>query len=734
MHNQEQELFARCASGFEQTLAQELKNLSIKRVRPLRGGVAFFGSMADAYKACLWSRVATRIQLVLVRVGARNANELYHGTLGFAWENHLGVGSTISVEAHGSNAELRNTKFVALKVKDAICDRMRSARGVRPNIDARHPDFAVNVAVHEQRATIYLNLSGESLHRREYREDGVQTEAPLKETLAAGILLLAKWPETFRSGGCFADPMCGSGTLAIEAALMASNTAPGLLRTRWGFEGWLKHDKTLWSSVLEQAQAQVEYPTGPAAIVAGDIDPNAVSISKSNAERAGVDMWIRFYTNDASRLKRHMRGLGGDRASFGLMATNPPYGMRLLSSAELPQTYLSLATAAEGLGDGWNLCVITPDAGIDATLGRTPAWTTPCLNGPISTWIRMYSLGDSPSSITVTSLDGKQAKVPFAEPNSAQFASRLRKNARDRVRWARKEHIGSFRTYDTDLPDYPLSIDVYHGKVEGHSKELLRIQETRRPKSVDVQQAQRRLADAANIASAIFGIPREDAFVLPHDPDSNKTSKGMPGLAIRIEDNGLAFDIDPLATSVGLPLCMREVRAAAGKLASSRRVAALFASSTPCLAAALANGAKEGVLIDASKGQLAKGRECLTINGISSKRYKTACMDIRSWTQREQKAGHTYDLILCTPPTWLPKKDAGSAEWDLRQEYADLLRTCARILAKNGIVLFAYAASGLDLNMHVKKLSSLHVEDISKSIVPHDFERSREKPRCFLVK
>ena len=187
----ELEFFARCAAGFEALLADELRALRLRRVRPLKGGVAFFGTVADAYRACLWSRIATRIQLVLARLDARDGDALYAGCVRYPWETCIASGATIAVQAHGTNDALRNTQFTALKVKDAVCDRLREQRGERPDVDPRDPDIALDVSLHKSHATIFLNLSGASLHRRGYRADGIQTEAPLKETLAAGILLAA---------------------------------------------------------------------------------------------------------------------------------------------------------------------------------------------------------------------------------------------------------------------------------------------------------------------------------------------------------------------------------------------------------------------------------------------------------------------------------------------------------------------------------------------------------------
>ena len=340
------EFFARCAGGFEDVLAQELRALRMRRVRPQVGGVIFFGTLADAYRACLWLRSATRVQLVLARVPADTADALYQGVYGFAWEDHLPAGATIAVDAHGENPELRNTKFVALKVKDAICDQLREVRGARPDVDAHDPDVAVNVAVHPKKATVYLNLSGASLHRRGYRADGVQTEAPLKETLAAGMLMMAGWPALAAENGVLVDPMCGSGTLAIEGAMMAADIAPGLLRGRWGFEGWVRHDRQLWDGLIAEARRRKEDCFTKARVIAGDLDEGAIAIACANAERAGVSRLVRLYVDNAANLSRHLRGLGDAR---GLLVANPPYGLRLLSPTELPRARRALASAIGAL-------------------------------------------------------------------------------------------------------------------------------------------------------------------------------------------------------------------------------------------------------------------------------------------------------------------------------------------------------------------------------------------------
>lgn len=725
MKQDEWEYFARSASGFEQVLAQELKQLGMRRVRPLHGGVAFFGDKSSGYRACLWNRVATRIQLVLTRIGAADANALYNNAAAFAWEDHVSPQATIALKAHGTNKNLRNTTFTALKVKDALCDRLRTTRGIRPDVDAKNPDFSVDIALHEQKATLYLNLSGESLHRRGYREDGTQTEAPIKETLAAGILHMAGWPTLAEQGGCFIDPMCGSGTFAIEAALIASNTAPGLLRNRWGFQGWLKHDAGLWAAACEDAHASIRESFGKPRILASDLDESAVAIARDNAKRAGVQHMIQFAVADAAQLGRRLHAVR--RVSTpGLLATNPPYGMRLLAQSDLPQTYAALAMAVNELPVAWHVAVITPDPGIDSSLGRLPTQTLPCFNGPIEAWVRLYNTGDPQSFVDTTSLTGEQLKVAIAERTSAQFAARFRKVARERARWARSHGITCYRIYDSDLPDYAFSVDLYQG-VDPNER-YAHLCEQRRPSAVDAERAARHLADARSVVSAILGIPA--AHVLVHEwqqkpgKPAEKSADGHPSTIVAQEDS-VRFLVDLNAPQVSLPLWQRSIRQLAKEHGQGKRVACLFATGRTALVMA-ATGAATSVTVDASKEHVEGVRSILTSNGLGGKRARFVVMDPRAWVTQEAKQHHTYDLIVCIPPTWLPAKDAGGREWDLQKHGTALLRDATRLLSKDGIVLFACEEKA-------PHMSGLVADDISARMLPHDFERTHTKPSCWLV-
>lgn len=250
------EFFATAPRGFEELLAAELRDLGLASARVQRGGVAFTESLAGAYRACLWSRLANRILLPIAHFEAQDEQALYNRVQGIDWSAHLGVENTLAVDFTGVRARIAHSRFAQQRVRDAIVDQLRDASGARPTVDTDQPDVRVNVHMMEAAVTVAIDLSGESLHQRGYRREG--RGAPLKENVAAAMLLRGDWPALAAQGGALIDPMCGSGTLLIEAAWMATDTAPGLLRTRFGFHHWRGHDDALWKPLIDEALERQE--------------------------------------------------------------------------------------------------------------------------------------------------------------------------------------------------------------------------------------------------------------------------------------------------------------------------------------------------------------------------------------------------------------------------------------------------------------------------------------------
>lgn len=356
------QFFATAAKGIEPIVADELRALGASNVKEARGGASFTGPLSIAYRACLWLRSANRVLLPVARFPAHDADQLYAGVHRLPWEHDIAPDGTLAVDFSGSNAAITHTQFAAQRVKDAIVDRFRERCGQRPSVDLDAPDLRINVHLHRDIAVVSVDLSGASLHQRGYRTRGVA--APLKETLAAALLLKCGWPEIAKRGGAFVDPMCGSGTLLIEAAMIASDIAPGLRRTHWGFSHWLRHDARLWESLLQEARQQAHRGRENLPVILGaDHDSGALAAARENIGNAGLADVIRLQkiALDANHLQA--------RLVPGLVLTNPPYGERLGNSEELGALYAALGQWLKDECPGWQAGVITGSPDLAKQMG-----------------------------------------------------------------------------------------------------------------------------------------------------------------------------------------------------------------------------------------------------------------------------------------------------------------------------------------------------------------------------
>ncbi|MGB5133257.1 MAG: THUMP domain-containing protein, partial [Steroidobacteraceae bacterium] len=324
-------LFVTTAPGTADLLVGELQALGIADAREVFGGVEGTATLREAYSACLWSRVGLRVLWRVAETPAANAVELYEGIRSVDWSVHMGESDTLAVDFSGSVTGIDNSQFGALRVKDAIVDWFREQTGERPSVDRVAPALRVNVHVARGAAFVAIDLSGDSLHRRGYR--GGQGAAPLKENLAAAILLRCGWPAIAEAGGFFVDPLCGSGTLPIEAALIAADIAPGLTRVRFGFERWRGHDAALWADLRGEAVARGAPDRLAAGCIRGyDRDPIVLRDAEANAAHAGLAGRLQFQRCELATLP-------AAPAPTGLLAVNPPYGQRLGEADALRALY-----------------------------------------------------------------------------------------------------------------------------------------------------------------------------------------------------------------------------------------------------------------------------------------------------------------------------------------------------------------------------------------------------------
>ena len=433
------EFFATCPTGFEQLLAQELRDLGMEAVRPLQGQVSFGATPEQAMEACLWSRLASRIVLVLGRIDASTSDELYESLSGITWEEHLLPTKTFAIDASGTNAELRTTQFVALRAKDAIVDRLQETIGTKPIVDAKHPDLRVVVRISRNRATVGIDFAGEPLFRRGYERD----RRGFRPDYAAAMLAMGGWAEA-GPGALLLDAHSEQGTMLVEAASIAAHQAPGLLRARWGFEGWAGFDPLAWQGCLERAhRVFVEAPDVRLATFDGKPTTlnRALRTAGIAAEVQAVCQADVTELGSPALLTCDLIGPSEEPAAQASLISRlvhaasegKPRRTVVLSKDSLPQ--LALNVAAE--------------QSVTTRLGRDEAQLNAF--GP---------LPDTPR--TQIELDGAEPITPLVAA-SDQFAARLKKVARLRARWAKREDVTCYRVYDADLPDYALTIDYFQG-------------------------------------------------------------------------------------------------------------------------------------------------------------------------------------------------------------------------------------------------------------------------------
>lgn len=721
-HPAESDFFATAPLGLELLLADELTALGATAVRPGRSGVAFRGTLRTAYKACLWSRLANRILWPLTRFQAPTVEALYEGVRAIDWRAYLDTDTRFAVDFASHRSAIRHTLFGAQKVKDAIVDFFLEACQARPSVDLRDPDLRVQVYLDRDLATLSLDLSGESLHRRGYRLEGGQ--APLKENLAAALLIRAGWPDLAAHGGVFIDPMCGSGTLPIEAALMAMDRAPGLGRRWFGFMALPQHDPGMWSELLEEADQRAQSGlSAPVVIRGSDLDERAIRYARANLERSGLSDRVELSVND----------LGDIRPGAGptLVLTNPPYGERLGDLASLDPLYRALGSVLRQHFDGHRASVFTANPELAFKLGIRATRQYALYNGALPSKLFNFEITESagfeprPEGY-IESRDPEQKRwqrrllaVNLAEGGALMVLNRLTKNLRHLGRWARQQGIRCFRLYDADLPDYAFAVDLYAG--EGRC--LAHVQEYAPPVTIPAEDAERRRAEFVVATAKVLNLPQE-AIILKQRKRQRGSEQyeklNAQGQFLRVEEGGLKFRVnldDYLDT--GLFLDHRLTRELIRSMAKGARFLNLFAYTGSATVYAAAGGAKKTLSIDLSSTYLEWAEANLGLNGFGGPDHRFLRADCLAWL--ESSPSERFDLIFLDPPTFsTSKRMAGTL--DVQRDHVSMIRACLSVLAPGGRLIFTTNQRRFRLDHEA--LSDLDLEDISKKTLPKDFERN----------
>ena len=712
-------LFATAPRGLERVLADELRELGAARVHEVRAGVAFNGDLELAYRACLWSHVASRVLLNLARFPVPDGDALYAAVHELPWEEHLDPDGTLAVDATLSGSPITHSHFAALRVKDAVVDRLRERFGRRPSVDRERPSLRLNLVLQKRRGVLSIDLSGSALHRRGYRPPGAP--APLKENLAAGLLRLAGWPGIAAHGGALLDPLCGTGTLAVEAALMATGRAPGLGRDYFGFLGWLGHVPALWARLQEDARSRPGTRDCPP-LFASDHDPEMVALARRSAAAAGVDDAIDFAVRELAEVTTPAG------VTPGLVIANPPYGERLGDDTSAARVHAELGRVLRAGFRGWHAAVLSGDKGLTRRLGAEAATHHAVFNGALPCTLTCWEVAAKAPAWARQA--PRAADTGEADPGGRMFADRLRKNLRHLGRWARRADIDAYRLYDADLPEFAFAVDRY-ACADGL---VARVQEYAPPASVDPQRAAARRAAALDAVAEVLEIdPAAISYRLraPQRGDAQYEREAAPARYHEVREGGCRLLVDFDAhLDTGLFLDHRPMRLRLQREASGARFLNLFCYTGAATVHAACGGAETTTSVDLSATYLDWARRNLELNGFGSDANRLVRDDVLAWLAGAAQQGERFDLVFVDPPTYSNSKRL-DGDFDVQRDHAALLRDAAALLAPGGVLYFS--TNFRRFRLDASGLGGLAVEEISRQTVDEDFRRNPRIHRCWRI-
>ncbi|WP_026602412.1 bifunctional 23S rRNA (guanine(2069)-N(7))-methyltransferase RlmK/23S rRNA (guanine(2445)-N(2))-methyltransferase RlmL [Methylomonas sp. 11b] len=725
------QLFATTPKAMEGILANEIKALGGLNVREKMAGVSFDGDLALAYRVCLWSRTANRVFLPLSSFEVKSQQDLYDGVKKINWFEHIKPDDSLAVSfSSKNNPAINNTHFGALKVKDAIVDQMRAKFNKRPNIDTDRPSIRVNVYLHNETAQLSLDLSGESLHRRGYRD--VNIAAPIKENLAAAILLRAGWPTIAEQGGSLLDPMCGSGTMLLEGAMIAADYAPGLQRDYFGFLGWKKHDGALWQSLLDEAKQRRDVGLSKMPVIVGfDQDRRTVVAALQHVENAGL----------AGKIHIERRDIGDATTAEswpkGLIACNPPYGERLGDEAETSELYRRFGEVLKQRFVGWQVAMIISNPELGFRLGVRSQKPITLFNGALECKLLRFNIEEqtffepkAKSQQERIEQISRRTETEQPDNQAEMFANRLRKNLKKIGKWAKQNQVSCYRLYDADLPEYAVAVDVYQSE-----KTWVNVQEYESPKTIDPAKANQRLAGAMVEIPKVLEIPKEQVFLKIRRKQKSTDQyekQGESGRFHVVEEGGCKFWVnfeDYLDT--GLFLDHRPIRLLIQQQAKGKRFLNLFAYTGSASVHAAVGGAASSVTVDMSNTYLDWAKRNFDLNGIQGdhKLLRANCVE---WLAEQAGAKDKlqFDLIFLDPPTFSNSKKMDEA-FDIQNDHLHLLRSAVALLAPGGVLYFSTNFRRFKLDRQA--LADLQITDISAKTIPEDFARDQKIHYCWRI-
>ncbi len=703
--------FASCPRGLESLLLEELRQLGADGARETVAGCSFEAPLSVAYRVALWSRLANRLLLVLGDYALADDGDVYKPLVECPWEDWLPQGLSFVVDFSGESRTIRNTQFGAQRVKDAIVDRFRSRGLQRPSVARKGPDLRFQARLNRGRVAISLDFVGASLHQRGYRRE--TGRAPLKENLAAALLLRADWPGIAARGGSLIDPLCGSGTILIEAAFMVADIAPGLARQRWAFEKLPMHNADQWRAIVSDARARAE--RGKARelpeIRGYDASRPVVDKALNNIREAGVEGLVRVICKPLAALKRPTH----KPLTHGLVISNPPYGERLGNAEDLRTLYADWGAIMLREFEGWAGAVLTSDKELGMATGLRSRKRYSLFNGSLACTLLLFDL--QPES----RLRPRTASTDKAAGHGEMFANRLRKNFKQMRRWAEREGYSCYRVYDADMPEYAVAVDLYG--------DCVHVAEYQAPRGVDPEAAERRMNEIRSVVPTVFEVPEDHVYYKLRQRQKGRAQYQRSGsegnfFAIREGRARLLVNLgDYLDT--GLFLDHRPMRLRIAAEAADKDVLNLFCYTGAVSVHAGLGGARSTTSVDLSRTYLDWARRNLDLNGLSGKAHQLVRADCRDWLD---KGSERFDLIFLDPPSFSNSKRM-EGDLDVQRDHAGLVRACLARLRPGGVLYFSNNLRSFRLDAELAEECS--PRDISRETIDFDFRRSPRIHSCW---
>lgn len=700
----------RTLTGLEEVLAGELTALGAQSVQVGSRLLTCLGDQELLYKANLWCRTAIRVLRPLASFPAGDEKAFYEGVSKLDWSPWLSPEGTLAVEANVHSSFTTHSLFLAQLTKDAVVDQFRAKSDMRPSVDLEKPELRIAVALFQNTAQIFVDSSGESLHRRGYRRQA--GEAPISEALAAGILKLSKWD----GSKTLVDPMCGSGTFCIEAGLMLRNIAPGLLRQEFGFQRWKDFDEKLWKRLCQEARAAALNTQGQ--IVGIEKNPEVVDVARANIQLAGLQNLIRIESAD------FFEWMPKDLAP-GILVMNPPYDERLPVD-NVALLYQRIGDRLKATFGGWTAQILCGNLEAAKFIGLRTSKRRPLFNGAIECRLLEFELrtSDKPTGQPMPSRPAPVLRPKWTERKEA-FGNRLTKNLKHLGKWARREGITCYRVYNWDIPELPFMLDIYDGQL--HFAEVVRNQ-THSP--IEHETYMQMMIETA---SQILGIDPAHVIFKKRKPQKSggfqysqhdttdeyrEVSEGGHRFLVNLSDY----------LDVGLFLDHRATRAMVQAEAKGKDFLNLFAYTGSFSVYAGVGGARSTMTVDSSRKYLEWARKNLRLNGLSGSKHQTVRDDVFEFLEHHKGM---YDLCVVDPPTRSVNRSMERV-FDVQTDHVRLLTLVLARMRKGGTVYFSTNYRTFELS--AGELSGCTIREITRESTSLDFARKPNHRAWVLVK